>query len=226
MDDFDCTTAGRAIADYVEELSNWYVRLNRRRFWEGDAAAFATLRHCLVEVTKLLAPLTPFLADSIYCNLVAGESGEFGDAPDSVHLADFPEADQGARRPRARGGDGGGAPHRRARPRGARPLQGQDPPAASQGGRGRHRRGAPGDRAPRRHRRLRAEREGDRVRRRGVGPGPLPRQAELRRARPEVRKADAPGQGRRSRASTPSTSRRRSRRAARSGSRSTATTTP
>ncbi len=94
MDDFDCTTAGRAIADYVEELSNWYVRLNRRRFWEGDAAAFATLRHCLVEVTKLLAPLTPFLADSIYCNLVAGESGEFGDAPDSVHLADFPEADQ------------------------------------------------------------------------------------------------------------------------------------
>ncbi len=94
MDDFDCTTAGRAIADYVEELSNWYVRLNRRRFWEGDAAAFATLRHCLVEVTKLLAPLTPFLADSIYCNLVAGESGEFGDAPDSVHLADYPETDQ------------------------------------------------------------------------------------------------------------------------------------
>ena len=93
MDDFDCTTAGRAIADYVEELSNWYVRLNRRRFWEGDAAAFATLRHCLVEATKLLAPLTPFLADSIYCNLVAGESDEFGDAPDSVHLADFPEAD-------------------------------------------------------------------------------------------------------------------------------------
>ena len=91
MDDFDCTTAGRAIGDYVEELSNWYVRLSRRRFWEGDAAAFATLRHCLVEVCKLVAPLTPFLADSIYCNLVAGEAAEFGDAPDSVHLADFPE---------------------------------------------------------------------------------------------------------------------------------------
>ncbi|MDP9188457.1 MAG: isoleucine--tRNA ligase, partial [Actinomycetota bacterium] len=91
MDAFDCTTAGRAIAAYVEELSNWYVRLNRRRFWEGDRAAFATLRHCLLEACKLLAPLTPFLADAIYCNLVAGDEGEFGDQPDSVHLADFPE---------------------------------------------------------------------------------------------------------------------------------------
>ena len=91
MDDFDVTTAGRAIGAYVEELSNWYVRLNRRRFWEGDRAAFATLRHCLVEVCKLVAPLTPFLADSIYCNLVAGADGEFGEAADSVHLADFPE---------------------------------------------------------------------------------------------------------------------------------------
>ncbi len=91
MDDFDCTTAGRAIGAYVEELSNWYVRLNRRRFWEGDRVAFATLRHCLIEVCKLVAPLTPFVADSIYTNLVSGEAGEFGDAPDSVHLADFPE---------------------------------------------------------------------------------------------------------------------------------------
>ncbi len=91
MDDFDVTTAGRAIGAYVEELSNWYVRLNRRRFWEGDRAAFTTLRHCLVEVCKLVAPLTPFLADSIYCNLVAGADGEFGEAADSVHLADFPE---------------------------------------------------------------------------------------------------------------------------------------
>ncbi len=91
MDGFDCTTAGRAIADFVEELSNWYVRVNRRRFWEGDAAAFATLRHCLIEVAKLLAPFTPFLADEIYSNLVGGSGEEFGGAPDSVHLADFPE---------------------------------------------------------------------------------------------------------------------------------------
>ena len=85
MDDFDCTTAGRAIAAYVDELSNWYVRLNRRRFWDGDRAAFATLRHCLVEVAKLLAPFTPFVADEIHANLT-------GDG-DSVHLADFPEPD-------------------------------------------------------------------------------------------------------------------------------------
>ncbi|MBS1888066.1 MAG: isoleucine--tRNA ligase [Actinobacteria bacterium] len=93
MDDFDCTTAGRAIADFVEELSNWYVRLSRRRFWDGDRAAFATLRACLLESAKLLAPFTPFLADEIYRNLQGGAAGEFGDAPDSVHLASFPEVD-------------------------------------------------------------------------------------------------------------------------------------
>ena len=59
MDDFDCTAAGRAIAEYVEELSNWYVRLSRRRFWDGDRAAFATLRHCLLETAALLAPFIP-----------------------------------------------------------------------------------------------------------------------------------------------------------------------
>jgi isoleucyl-tRNA synthetase len=93
MDDFDCTTAGRAIAEFVDELSNWYVRLSRRRFWDGDAAAFATLRTCLLETSKMLAPFTPFLADEIYRNLVGGADGEFGEAPDSVHLADFPEVD-------------------------------------------------------------------------------------------------------------------------------------
>jgi isoleucyl-tRNA synthetase len=93
MDDFDCTTAGRAIAEFVEELSNWYVRLSRRRFWDGDAAAFATLRTCLLETSKMLAPFTPFLADEMYRNLLGGADGEFGDAPDSVHLADFPVPD-------------------------------------------------------------------------------------------------------------------------------------
>ena len=93
MDAFDCTAAGRAIASYVEELSNWYVRLSRRRFWEGDRAAFATLRHCLLETAALLAPFTPFLADEIHLNLAGGEDEELGDRPDSVHLRDFPEAD-------------------------------------------------------------------------------------------------------------------------------------
>ncbi|MFL5872396.1 MAG: isoleucine--tRNA ligase [Solirubrobacterales bacterium] len=88
MDDFDCTAAGRAIADYVEELSNWYVRLSRRRFWDGDRAAFATLRHSLLETVAMLAPFTPFLADEIHRNL-AGP-----DAEPSVHLRDFPEVDE------------------------------------------------------------------------------------------------------------------------------------
>jgi isoleucyl-tRNA synthetase len=93
MDEFDCTAAGRAISEYVEELSNWYVRLSRRRFWEGDRAAFATLRHCLLETVALLAPFTPFLADEIHLNLAGGEAEEVGEGRDSVHLRDFPEAD-------------------------------------------------------------------------------------------------------------------------------------
>jgi isoleucyl-tRNA synthetase len=83
MDDFNCTRAGESIARFVDQLSNWYVRLNRRRFWDGDLAALATLRHCLVEVAKLLAPFTPFIADEIHWNLT-------GDG-DSVHLADYPQ---------------------------------------------------------------------------------------------------------------------------------------
>ena len=88
MDDYDCTAAGRAIADYVEELSNWYVRLSRRRFWDGDRAAFATLRHCLLETVAMLAPFIPFLADEIHRNLAGPE------AEPSVHLRDFPEAEE------------------------------------------------------------------------------------------------------------------------------------
>jgi len=88
MDDYDCTAAGRAIADYVEELSNWYVRLSRRRFWDGDRPAFATLRHCLLETAAMLAPFIPFLADEIHRNLAGDEA-----AP-SVHLRDFPAIDE------------------------------------------------------------------------------------------------------------------------------------
>ncbi|MFL5821315.1 MAG: isoleucine--tRNA ligase [Solirubrobacteraceae bacterium] len=84
LDDFDATLAGRAIAAFSDDLSNWYVRRSRRRFWDGDPSAFATLRHCLVECAKLLAPFCPFLADDIYVNLEPA-----GDA--SVHLCDFPE---------------------------------------------------------------------------------------------------------------------------------------
>jgi isoleucyl-tRNA synthetase len=93
MDGFDCTAAGREIAAFVDELSNWYVRLSRRRFWEGDRAAFATLRHCLLETAALLAPFTPFLADEIHLNLAGGEAESLGELPDSVHLRDFPQPD-------------------------------------------------------------------------------------------------------------------------------------
>jgi isoleucyl-tRNA synthetase len=93
MDEFDCTAAGRAVAEYVEELSNWYVRLSRRRFWDGDRAAFAILRHCLLESAALLAPFIPFLADEIHLNLAGGVLGETGEQPDSVHLRDYPEPD-------------------------------------------------------------------------------------------------------------------------------------
>jgi isoleucyl-tRNA synthetase len=86
MDDFDATTAGRTIQDYVDELSNWYVRRSRRRFWDGDPAAFATLRHAVLTLAKLLAPFIPFLADEIYDNLDGSEP--------SVHLTDFPVAEE------------------------------------------------------------------------------------------------------------------------------------
>jgi isoleucyl-tRNA synthetase len=82
LDAYDATTAGREIAGLVEDLSNWYVRRSRRRFWDGDPAAFGTLRTCLLAVSGLLAPFCPFVADEIYDNL----DGELA----SVHLCDFP----------------------------------------------------------------------------------------------------------------------------------------
>jgi isoleucyl-tRNA synthetase len=83
MEDYDTTFAGRAIAQLVDDLSNWYVRRSRRRFWDGDPAAFEVLHECLVTIAKLLAPLTPFVADEIYENLDGSEP--------SVHLCRFPE---------------------------------------------------------------------------------------------------------------------------------------
>jgi isoleucyl-tRNA synthetase len=83
LDDYDTTSAGRAIAAFVDDLSNWYVRLSRRRFWDGEPGAMATLRECLVAVAKLVAPLTPFVADAIYENVDGGEP--------SVHLTEYPE---------------------------------------------------------------------------------------------------------------------------------------
>src|SRR5688500_12124897 len=84
LDAYDATRAGQAIAAFVDELSNWYVRRSRPRFWEGEPAAFGTLRTCLVELTKLLAPFCPFVADAMFENLDGSVA--------SVHLCDWPEA--------------------------------------------------------------------------------------------------------------------------------------
>ncbi|HET8755791.1 MAG TPA: isoleucine--tRNA ligase [Solirubrobacteraceae bacterium] len=83
LDDYDATRAGHAIAAFVDDLSNWYVRRSRPRFWDGDPAAFGTLHRCLVTVAHLLAPFCPFIADEIYDNLDGSEP--------SVHLCDFPQ---------------------------------------------------------------------------------------------------------------------------------------
>ena len=93
LDDFD-TTRGRRIDRFVDDLSNWYVRRSRRRFWKSaqetdTKAAFRTLWECLVTVAQLSAPFTPHVSEAIYRNLTA----PLGDAPESVHLSDWPEPD-------------------------------------------------------------------------------------------------------------------------------------
>lgn len=97
FDDYDPTKAGRLIETFViDNLSNWYVRLNRKRFWAGQMdrdkmSAYQTLYTCLLTVSKLMAPIAPFYADRLYKDLT--ETMADG-APESVHLAFFPEADE------------------------------------------------------------------------------------------------------------------------------------
>ena len=93
--EYKATETSRAIAQFVDELSNWYVRLNRERFWgkglEGSKlAAFETLYTVLLTLSKLLAPYIPFMTETIYRNLAVGH---LTGAPESVHLCDFPVAD-------------------------------------------------------------------------------------------------------------------------------------
>jgi len=94
LDDFDATRGGRRLDRFVDDLSNWYVRRSRRRFWrsseEADTqVAFKTLWECLVTLAQLTAPYTPFVADEIYTNL----TGVLDGASPSVHLSDWPEPD-------------------------------------------------------------------------------------------------------------------------------------
>jgi isoleucyl-tRNA synthetase len=98
LEEYDVTNSGRAIQDFVDDLSNWYVRRSRRRFWksESDAdklAAYQTLYEALVTLARLLAPYTPFVAEEMYQNLVRTVDAT---APESVHLSAWPVADDEA----------------------------------------------------------------------------------------------------------------------------------
>ncbi|HEY7007704.1 MAG TPA: isoleucine--tRNA ligase, partial [Jatrophihabitantaceae bacterium] len=88
LEDFDTQRAGRALSGYIDDLSNWYVRRSRRRFWDGDPDALATLHECLHVLTRLLAPFVPFVTERVWGALFAAT----GDV-DSVHLAPWPVAD-------------------------------------------------------------------------------------------------------------------------------------
>ncbi len=86
---YDVLGATRPVADFVDSVSNWYVRLSRRRFWEGDPAALRTLYEVLVKVSQLIAPATPFIAEEVYLNLATNVDPQ---AAGSVHLSRWPTA--------------------------------------------------------------------------------------------------------------------------------------
>ncbi|GAI40526.1 unnamed protein product, partial [marine sediment metagenome] len=95
MDDFNVTESGRLIQNFVEVLSNWYVRRSRRRFWKSEEdkdkiSAYSTLHECLVTISRMCAPFIPFLSEEIYKNL----TGSLGRGEESVHLERYPAADE------------------------------------------------------------------------------------------------------------------------------------
>ena len=105
LNDYDPTRAGRAIEDFVgEQLSNWYVRLSRRRFWKGELnddkkAAYETLYRCLNTVTQLTAPIAPFFSDWLYRALNTAGIAQ-NTVPSSVHMTTWPKADEAAVNPK------------------------------------------------------------------------------------------------------------------------------
>ncbi|MFD7920384.1 isoleucine--tRNA ligase [Streptomyces sp. NPDC059740] len=90
LESYDTQRTGRLLSAFVDDLSNWYVRRSRRRFWQGDKAALRTLHDVVETVTRLMAPLTPFVTERVWQDVVVPVTP---DAPDSVHLASWPEAD-------------------------------------------------------------------------------------------------------------------------------------
>ncbi|MFI9105217.1 isoleucine--tRNA ligase [Streptomyces fildesensis] len=96
LESYDTQRAGKLLSSFVDDLSNWYVRRSRRRFWQGDAAALRTLHDVVETITRLMAPLTPFIAERVWQDLVVPVTP---DAPDSVHLSSWPTADESAINP-------------------------------------------------------------------------------------------------------------------------------
>ncbi len=93
LETFDPQRVGSVVSGFVDDLSNWYVRRSRRRFWDGDPAALATLHETLDTLTRLLAPLTPFVTERVWQDVVRSVDP---DAPESVHLATWPSFDAAA----------------------------------------------------------------------------------------------------------------------------------
>jgi isoleucyl-tRNA synthetase len=90
LEDFDSQEAGNLLGAFIDDLSNWYVRRSRRKFWDGDSDALNTLYHCLKNLTLLLAPMVPFIAEHVWQELVKVAQS---DQSESVHLANFPISD-------------------------------------------------------------------------------------------------------------------------------------
>ena len=191
LETYEPLAAATGLADLVDDLSNWYVRRSRRRFWRTDPdapagdtlAAQATLHTVLTTLSLLLAPLCPFVADAMWRDLTGAGDGE------SVHLADWPVADVAPRGYGARGADGAGPPAHVAGP--GRPERGlgQGAPAPAAGA------GVPAGRFardPARHCGGRAQRRRDRHRRRAERGHSVRAQAEL----PDAgRPPEGPGPG-------------------------------
>lgn len=91
LDNFDTQRAGSLLAEFIDELSNWYVRRSRRRFWDGDPSALWTLHETLNVLTRLMAPLVPFITERVWQDLFVPTDPA---APESVHLASWPRADE------------------------------------------------------------------------------------------------------------------------------------
>ncbi|MER5497497.1 isoleucine--tRNA ligase [Streptomyces sp. NPDC002561] len=93
LEGYDTQRAGKLLSAFVDDLSNWYVRRSRRRFWQGDKAALRTLHEVVETVTRLMAPLTPFITERVWQDLVVPVTPG---APESVHLSTWPKADPAA----------------------------------------------------------------------------------------------------------------------------------